>query len=94
MIVAFIGLCSLAAGALLIWLIVAIAEQRKPGYKPPTTKKGRKLDPRLQQRLELLAGSRETARRLVIAVARANPKRSTRWCQEKAIGDLERDRRV
>ncbi|MEQ9373293.1 MAG: hypothetical protein RIG63_30360 [Coleofasciculus chthonoplastes F3-SA18-01] len=94
MIVAFVGLCLLVAGALIVWLVIVAGEQRKPGWKPPAVKKGRKLDPQLQRRLELLAGSKKTARRLVIATARSNPKRSTRWCQEKTIADLERDRRV
>ncbi|MEQ9671308.1 hypothetical protein [Coleofasciculus sp. G2-EDA-02] len=94
MIVAFVSLCLLVSGALIVWLIVTASEQRKPGWKPPAVKKGRKLDPQLQRRLELLAGSKETARRLVIAVARGNPKKNTRWCQEKAIADLERDRRA
>lgn len=94
MIVALISLCLLMVCVLLFWLVVSVAEQRKPGWKPPTAKRQRKLDPQFQRRLELLAGSRETARRLVAATARNNPKRSTRWCQEKAIADLERDRRA
>lgn len=41
----------------------------------------------------LLNGDRKTATRLIKSQRRANRDRSYRWCLEKVIRDLERDRR-
>ena len=49
--------------------------------------------PALQtQLIRLTHGDRAAASRLVEGVRRNNPNRSTEWCIEKAIHDLERDR--
>jgi len=42
--------------------------------------------------LRMLYGDRETAHRLLSAVQQANRGKSARWCAEKVIHDLERDR--
>lgn len=48
-----------------------------------------------QQRLmRLVNGNRAVAARLVDRVRSQNPDRSEQWCWEKAIYDIERDRRA
>jgi hypothetical protein len=42
--------------------------------------------------LKLAHGDRAVVSRLIEGVRRNNPNRSTEWCIEKAIHDLERDR--
>jgi hypothetical protein len=50
--------------------------------------------PQLASRLlNLVNGDTPTARRLIRNVNHSNPGRSVDWCLEKAILDLERDRR-
>lgn len=44
--------------------------------------------------LRLVNGHRPTALRLVAKVQEYHPGRSAQWCWEKAIYDLQRDRRV
>lgn len=46
-----------------------------------------------QQLLRLVNGNRAVALRLVEKVRERNPKRSEQWCWEKAIYDIQRDRR-
>lgn len=46
-----------------------------------------------QQLLRLVNGNRAVALRLVEKVKERNPKRSEQWCWEKAIYDIQRDRR-
>jgi hypothetical protein len=41
----------------------------------------------------MLSGDKKAAIRLLDNVQKKNPDKSYTWCQEKAIGDLERDRR-
>lgn len=43
--------------------------------------------------LRLVGGNREVAQRLVDQVKLRNPDHSEQWCWEKAIYDIERDRR-
>ncbi|GEM_PF-3688487 len=52
-----------------------------------------RLDPVLQKQLELLVRDRATAKRLVVGIKKRHKRRSLRWCQEKALNDLKRDRR-
>ena len=52
------------------------------------------VDRRTQrQLLRLVNGNRAVALRLVEKVRERNPKRSEQWCWEKAIYDIQRDRR-
>lgn len=46
-----------------------------------------------EQLIRLLRGDRAAAQRLVAHIQEKNPDRSERWCWEKAIYDIERDRR-
>ncbi|NEP15703.1 MAG: hypothetical protein F6J97_02235 [Leptolyngbya sp. SIO4C1] len=47
-----------------------------------------------QQLMRLVNGNRAVADRLVERVRSQNPDRSEQWCWEKAIYDIERDRRA
>lgn len=47
-----------------------------------------------QQLLRLVGGNAAVAQRLVSDVQARNPGRSEQWCWEKAIYDIERDRRA
>ncbi len=44
--------------------------------------------------LGLVGGNAAIAQRLVVDVQRRNPGRTEQWCWEKAIYDVERDRRA
>ena len=46
----------------------------------------------LMREICLLTGSSETAMRLVVSYRQNNPRRDERWCKEKIIYDLKRDR--
>jgi len=47
-----------------------------------------------QKLLRLVGGNAAVAQRLVSDVQTRNPGRSEQWCWEKAIYDIERDRRA
>ncbi|MGD1859653.1 MAG: hypothetical protein ACFB0E_06755 [Leptolyngbyaceae cyanobacterium] len=47
----------------------------------------------LMRRLDRLTRDRRVSERLIERIAFNNPGRSKRWCVEKAIYDLQRDRR-
>lgn len=47
-----------------------------------------------KQLLRLVGGNAAVAQRLVSDVSARNPTRPEQWCWEKAIYDIERDRRV
>ena len=47
-----------------------------------------------KQLLGLVGGKANVAQRLVSDVSQRNPGRSEQWCWEKAIYDIERDRRA
>ena len=47
-----------------------------------------------RQLLRLVGGSATVAQRLVSEVQERNPGRTEQWCWEKAIYDIERDRRA
>ena len=69
------------------WLVWSVISQKKR----PTS---RKASPYLAKELLILVnGDTNTARRLLRNINRTNPGRSVDWCLEKAILDLERDRR-
>lgn len=51
------------------------------------------VPPRLMQNLHRLTRDRRVSERLIERIAFNNPGRSRRWCVEKAIYDLQRDRR-
>ena len=78
-------LLSLIAIALICFLIQQIQKQQQ--NKP---KLDRSLD---QELLSLLGGDRKAALRLLRNARKNNPGRSYLWYHEKAIRDLERDRR-
>ncbi len=84
------------ATALVIVLVIEIKKQQK----------GRKLSresnyyladfPNLKIQQKLLAmvgGDRHAAKRLIDNIKKKNPGKTELWCWEKAIDDLERDRR-
>lgn len=98
----FVITCVLNILVLLIQLFNQLRRQRRPSYLPPPTKqnkfKQRKwfsgVSSDLESRLVFLVGNRASAYRLVDSLKRSNPHRSEKWCYEKAIRDLERDRRA
>lgn len=55
---------------------------------------GRVTRPTRQRLMRLVNGNRSVAERLVSRVRSQNPDRSEQWCWEKAIYDIERDRRA
>lgn len=61
-----------------------------PGSVRPSAPAG--VPPQLNWKLDGMTKDQATSQRLVDAVAIAYPGKSRRWCTEKAISDLERDR--
>ncbi len=51
------------------------------------------IPPRLMRRLDHLTRDRRVSERLIERIAFNNPGRSKSWCVEKAIYDIQRDRR-
>jgi hypothetical protein len=86
----------------LIWAVVAWLRRRSPpSLSRSPSRSSRSLGStggiRRQTERELLRlvnGHRPTALRLVAKVQEYHPGRSEQWCWEKAIYDLQRDRRV
>ncbi|MFE4105567.1 hypothetical protein [Almyronema epifaneia] len=68
----------------------------RSGYRPPRSATNKTGLQRQTQRelLRLTNGNRAVAQRLVDRVRDQNPGRSEQWCWEKAIYDLQRDRRA
>lgn len=76
------------------------------GYRLPIYRKGRSGEHTSIQRargvsrgtrgqlLRLVGGNASVAQRLVSDVSDRNPGRTEQWCWEKAIYDIERDRRA
>lgn len=84
-----------------IWAAVAWLRRRSPSsLSRSPSRSSRALSSsgiRRQTERELLRlvnGHRPTALRLVAKVQEYHPGRSAQWCWEKAIYDLQRDRRV
>ena len=51
------------------------------------------ISPRLWRKLDRLTRDRRVSERLIERIAFNNPGRSKSWCAEKAIYDIQRDRR-
>lgn len=51
------------------------------------------VPPRLMNKLDSLTRDRRVSERLIERIAFNHPRRSKRWCVEKAIYDIQRDRR-
>jgi hypothetical protein len=96
------GILAVLAVALVILAVLFVREVREQrgGRRYPRAKPvfRRRLSPRLSPQLirSLAANARTddaTAERLMKAIATRNPGRGWDWCYEKAMLDLERDRR-
>lgn len=66
---------------------------RTPQRSGSGSKAGQRIPPRLMKELDRLTRDRRLSERLVERIAFNHPDRSQRWCVEKAIYDLQRDRR-
>lgn len=76
-----------------LWLITPRSKSKKRKSRRRPRVRFPKHVP-LESRLTmLLNGDKATAQRLIGSTRRNHPNRSEQWCQEKAIHDLERDRR-
>ncbi len=84
----------LAALYLINKLIEEISNQRNPRRKRSVRPKRRAVNRSLETRLILLLRNDiQAAHRLVGSARRQHPGRQENWYWEKAIADLERDRR-
>ena len=87
----------LAALYLIAKLVEEIKNQRNPscrGKKPRVRARTRPVNRCLETRLvSLLRNDAQAAHRLVGSARRRHPGRQENWYWEKAIADLERDRR-
>lgn len=65
-------------------------------FSAPSLPRGSSSVPRAtrQRLMRLVNGNQSVAARLVQRVRSQNPDRSEQWCWEKAIYDIERDRRA
>lgn len=54
---------------------------------------GGRISPRLMRELDRLTRDHRASLRLIERIESNNPGRSRRWCIEKAIYDIQRDRR-
>jgi hypothetical protein len=63
------------------------------GHTPQRSPTGPVTRATRQQLMRLVNGNRGVAERLVARVRSQNPDRSEQWCWEKAIYDIQRDRR-
>jgi len=80
---------------ILIALILIFARRRRrPGNRSKRGSSQPSLGQTQKQLYRLVNGDRHTAQRLVEKVRQRNPGRSEQWCWEKAIYDIERDRRA
>jgi len=83
------GLLASAIG----WAIWYLVQRIQQGQRQKV-KASKKADPLLAKRLLILVGGdTATARRLLRNINQRHPGRSVDWCLEKAIHDLDRDRR-
>ncbi|MEM9162094.1 MAG: hypothetical protein AAGC54_03375 [Cyanobacteria bacterium P01_F01_bin.4] len=94
------GLSILFAVILLVAVFCWLTGYRLPvrlpvGQRSPERSlSGRVTRPTRQRLMGLVNGNRAVADRLVSRVRSQNPDRSEQWCWEKAIYDIERDRRA
>jgi uncharacterized protein HemY len=82
--------------AVIAWLTgYRLPVYRRPsmGHKPQRSVTGQVTRATRQQMMRLVNGNRGVAERLVGRVRSQNPDRSEQWCWEKAIYDIQRDRR-
>lgn len=90
-------LAGLLLGAVWWWS----RKRRRPGLRRsvgatlsrPMVGGGESVPPRLMGELHRLTHDRRVSERLIERIAFNYPNRSRRWCVEKAIYDLRRDRR-
>lgn len=59
---------------------------------PKASPRGVEVPPVLIMKLDRWTGDRDISNRLVRNVEERNPGRDGRWCAEKALWDIERDR--
>jgi hypothetical protein len=94
------SLSVIIAIALLLAVVAWLTGYRLPITRPPSRLSGgdrsrtgvaRATRKRL---VGLVGGNKAIAQRLVVDVQRRNPGRTEQWCWEKAIYDVERDRRA
>lgn len=94
-------LAALWLAALALCLQLFLVDRNQPRSKSPRKSKPRRRPrrkvskpvPLSQELAMLLNGDRTTAERLISSTRQQYPNRSEQWCREKAIYDLERDRR-
>jgi hypothetical protein len=98
----------IVAIAILLALVSWLTGYRLPIYRRPSSLGGGNRyanDASLQRQrgvaratrkrlLSLVGGNAAVAQRLVLDIQRRNPGRTEQWCWEKAIYDVERDRRA
>jgi uncharacterized membrane-anchored protein len=96
----FAAICFLAALGLVWRLFEEIKNQgspktkRRPARRRPRARRARAANRGLEaQLLSLLQNDAQIAHRLVKHARKRHPGRSENWYWEKAISDLERDRR-
>ncbi|NJM97823.1 MAG: hypothetical protein HC800_12295 [Phormidesmis sp. RL_2_1] len=76
-------------------LPIQLPKQRTAGKGPPRIQRQRGVSGRTRKKLlALVGGNAAVAQRLVRDVSSRNPGRTEQWCWEKAIYDIERDRRA
>ncbi len=87
--------------ALILAVVSWLTGYRLPIYRRPkggnytSTPRSRGVSRRTRrQLLGLVGGNAAVAQRLVSDVGDRNPERTEQWCWEKAIYDIERDRRA
>jgi hypothetical protein len=85
-------------GAVIVWL----RRRRRPlrsrtsalVRRSPKSDTANGVPSRLMNQLHRLTRDRRVSERLIERIAFNNPGRSRRWCVEKAIYDIQRDRRA
>jgi hypothetical protein len=93
----------IVAIALILAIVSWLTGYRLPIQRPPSSlgnghssvQRARGAAKATRKRLlSLVGGNAAVAQRLVSDVQRRNPDRTEQWCWEKAIYDVERDRRA
>lgn len=77
------------------WLQRKSQRQRRRRFRPGRGRspQGQTVPPRLMGELDRLTRDRRVSERLIERIQFNHPGRSRRWCVEKAIYDIQRDRR-
>ncbi len=94
------GMTSIALAIVILVVVVVVmsrSQRRKRGLSRPrssSTSQSRSLPQTKKQLIRLNGGNRAVALRLVEQLRQRYPERSEQWYWEKAIFDIERDRRV